>query len=85
MIRTFNNQVAVITGAALGLGFSIAKKLSQEGVRLALVDNHLSAFNILREFKNDAESYTIDITNEALVKQTILTIAGKIWQHRYFG
>jgi len=77
MIRTFNNQVAVITGAASGLGFSIAKKLSQEGVRLALVDNHLSAFNILREFKNDAESYTIDITNEALVKQTMLTIAEK--------
>ncbi len=34
----FDNQVAVITGAATGIGFGVAKRLSDEGARLVLVD-----------------------------------------------
>ncbi len=37
-MKTFKNQVAVITGAASGLGLAIAQKLSKEGVYLALLD-----------------------------------------------
>ena len=32
------DQVAVITGAASGLGLAISKKLIENGVKLALVD-----------------------------------------------
>jgi NAD(P)-dependent dehydrogenase (short-subunit alcohol dehydrogenase family) len=38
MSHSFQNKVAVITGAASGLGRAIAKKLSEEGASLALFD-----------------------------------------------
>ena len=34
-MRSYKNQVAIITGAASGLGASIAARLSIEGVKLA--------------------------------------------------
>jgi len=36
MYKDFENSVAIITGAASGLGLAIAKKLSQLKVRLVL-------------------------------------------------
>ena len=38
MPRGLNNKVALITGAAQGIGRGIALRLAQEGVHLALVD-----------------------------------------------
>ena len=40
MNKNFENCTAIITGAASGLGFAIAKKLSQLKVRLALFDSN---------------------------------------------
>lgn len=78
MNNSFRNQVAVITGAASGLGFAIAKKLSAEGVRLALVDNNARAFKIIGDqFESDVEIYAIDISNEAEVKHTLTTVAAR--------
>ncbi len=37
-MKSFKDQVAVITGAASGLGLAIANRLSSEGVKLALID-----------------------------------------------
>ena len=37
-MKSFKDQVAVITGAASGLGLAIANRLSTEGVKLALID-----------------------------------------------
>jgi 2-dehydro-3-deoxy-L-rhamnonate dehydrogenase (NAD+) len=37
-MRRFENQVAVITGGAQGLGLAIARRLAGEGARLALLD-----------------------------------------------
>jgi NADP-dependent 3-hydroxy acid dehydrogenase YdfG len=36
----FKGQVAIITGAASGLGVAISTKLYGEGVRLALIDKN---------------------------------------------
>ena len=36
--RFEQGQVAVVTGAARGIGFGIAKRLAQEGVTVALLD-----------------------------------------------
>lgn len=38
MTTPFSNQVGIITGAASGLGLTIALKLSGNGVKLMLVD-----------------------------------------------
>ena len=64
------DQVAVITGAASGLGLAISKKLTENGVKLALVD---ISDNIPVEFENNnnAKYYQSDVSKEEEVKSTI--------------
>jgi 2-dehydro-3-deoxy-L-rhamnonate dehydrogenase (NAD+) len=67
---SFNGQIAIITGAASGIGFSIAKSLAAQGAKLALLDKNVQA---LSDFtKNSSHiSYVVDVTQESDVKQTI--------------
>jgi 3-oxoacyl-[acyl-carrier protein] reductase len=64
------DQVAVITGAASGLGLAISKKLAENGVKLALVD---ISDKIPVEFENDnnATYYQSDVSKEEEVRSTI--------------
>lgn len=43
MPRRFEDQVAIVTGAAGGIGLATAQRLAGEGARLALVDLHADA------------------------------------------
>ena len=73
----FKNQVAIITGAASGLGFAIAKKLDEFGVKLALIDLN----SIDYEFESEKIYFKTDITNEAQVSKdinSIITHFGKV-------
>ena len=79
-MRPYKNQVAIITGAASGLGAAIAERLSMEGVKLALIDqNGEKLQQLATHFSTETKTYQLDITNESLVQQTI----DKIQQ--YFG
>ena len=82
MEHSFEGQVAVITGAASGLGFAIAKKLTGHGATLALLDIQTDSLKAIKhEFKNGSQIFKVDITDENEVKNTIETIAatfGKI-------
>ena len=76
-MRSFNEQVAIITGAASGLGFSIASKLSQEGVKLALLDfNGDKLHQIEAQMRTETKTYVLDITDEQQVQQTVDEIGG---------
>ncbi len=70
---SMKDQVAVITGAASGLGLAISKKLASEGVKLALLD---IADKIPTEFENNSNVnyYKSDVTNEAEIKNSIQAI-----------
>ena len=69
-------HVAVITGAASGLGFAIAKKLSGMGVQLALLDIQTASLAvIIHEFETEPAIYNVDIRDETAVKKTVLIIA----------
>lgn len=71
-MRTFKDQVAVITGAASGLGFSIASKLSQEGVKLALLDfNSEKLHQIAGQMVTETKTFVLDITDETQVQKTL--------------
>ena len=71
-MNVFKEQVAVITGAASGIGCAISHKLLEQGAHVALLD--INEKGLREEFKNYnslASLYPIDITNESLVYETI--------------
>jgi 2-dehydro-3-deoxy-L-rhamnonate dehydrogenase (NAD+) len=74
--HNLKNQVAIITGAASGLGFEIAKKLASMGVHLALMD--ISAPDLaLIQANNSAKIlfYKTDVSDENEVAKNIESIA----------
>lgn len=76
-METFKDQVAVITGAASGIGFAIASKLSQEGVKLALLDfNGDKLHQIESQMMTETKCYILDITDEVQVEDTMSEIFG---------
>jgi NAD(P)-dependent dehydrogenase (short-subunit alcohol dehydrogenase family) len=78
MTVTFRHQVALVTGAASGLGLAIAGRLAREGVRLALLDANMERLQEIRQqFAGDCEIYGADITQENIVKKTVEEIAGR--------
>lgn len=68
----FSGQVAVITGAASGIGLAIAQKLLDEGAQAALLDINepLLKLEFTRYAKN-AILLPVDVTQEALINQAI--------------
>ena len=74
-MRSYKNQVAIITGAASGLGAAIAARLSKEGVKLALLDQNSEKLQQLaKQLSTETKTFQLDVTNESLVQQTIDTI-----------
>jgi len=72
MTTTFAGQVAIVTGAASGLGLAIAKKLAAEGAQVALLDLNESALkNIASEIGTNAIPLAVDLTNETQVGNVI--------------
>jgi 2-dehydro-3-deoxy-L-rhamnonate dehydrogenase (NAD+) len=65
----FTDQVAIITGAASGLGLAIATKLHAEGAKVALLDLNEA------ELGPDAISFAIDLTKEEEVANVVNQIA----------
>ena len=68
----YNNRVAVVTGAADGIGKAIAKRLLDEGASIALWDlNSDKLLALESEWKKaglPVKAFTVDISDEAAVK-----------------
>jgi 2-dehydro-3-deoxy-L-rhamnonate dehydrogenase (NAD+) len=72
MYKGFGHRVAIITGAASGLGLAIAKKLSEYKVRLVLFDsNEDLLLRIKTELQGEVKLCTVDVTSEAEVKRAV--------------
>jgi 3-oxoacyl-[acyl-carrier protein] reductase len=72
MSKSFENSVALITGAASGLGLAIAKKLSQFKVRLILFDsNEDLLLRIKPELRGEVKLVAVDVTSEGGVKRAV--------------
>ena len=70
MSTQFAGQVAVVTGAASGLGLAIAGKLAHGGRAVALLDlNEDALHKAASEVGPNAVSFPIDLTNEEQVSQ----------------
>ena len=58
MSTDFRGQVGIITGAASGLGLAIALKLSEQGVKLALIDRDKEGLEKIKtQLRNECEIY----------------------------
>ncbi len=72
MSSTFSGQVAVITGAASGLGLAIAKKLHNEGATIALLDlSAEAAAAAAKEVGENTAAFGVNVTDEAEVKAVV--------------
>ncbi|MDO9375637.1 MAG: SDR family NAD(P)-dependent oxidoreductase [Ferruginibacter sp.] len=73
-MKRFQSQVAVISGAADGLGKSIANRIAAEGGTVALLDlNKQLLDKTVNEFKSlgfEASGYVVDISSEEMVRQS---------------
>ena len=76
MSNLFKDQVAVVTGAASGLGLAIAKKLHREVARVAMVDINPST-QAAKDVGENASIFTCDVTKEDHVGALIAQIADR--------
>ena len=77
MNQGLQDQVAVVTGGAAGLGLSIAKALAAQGVRVVLLDRHAEGLKALQGVF-PFEHRAMDISSEDQVRQTINEIAASV-------
>ena len=80
-MKRFENQVAVISGGADGLGKGIGERIASEGGKIALFDiNKILLEQTVAEFKIKgfiAEGYIVDISSESSVQQDIQQVEDK--------
>ncbi|MBK9317179.1 MAG: SDR family oxidoreductase [Acidobacteria bacterium] len=74
----FNEQVAIVTGAASGLGLAISKKLQSQGAVVVLVDKAEEALKTaVLEIGERAIAIPCDITSLQDVERMVQEVAGR--------
>jgi len=80
-MKRFENQIAVISGGAEGLGKGIAERIASEGGAVALFDINESLLQKtvtdFREKGYNAEGFVVDISDETQVQQAIQQAAAR--------
>lgn len=75
MFNRFENQVAIVTGAADGIGKAIAIRLASEGCMVALFDiNSPMLEKSLQDISPDgvtAEAFLVDVSSESSVRDAV--------------
>jgi 2-dehydro-3-deoxy-L-rhamnonate dehydrogenase (NAD+) len=74
-MHDFKNRVAVVTGAASGIGMAIAHYLLKKGASVAVLD--INVKKIMEEFTkygNTVKITAIDVTQQAMVQQSMAAL-----------
>jgi NADP-dependent 3-hydroxy acid dehydrogenase YdfG len=79
-MRTLKDRVAVITGAASGIGEALARQLHAEGTRLALVDVHAERLQAVAKELPGASVHVLSVADrdamQGLVQDVVATHGG---------
>src|SRR5512145_1909702 len=76
MGEQFRDQVAIITGGASGIGLAIARKLRNEGARVAMIDLKSAVLQpAVKSVGENAFAFVCDVTNEDQVRAVVDQIA----------
>jgi NAD(P)-dependent dehydrogenase (short-subunit alcohol dehydrogenase family) len=74
----FEGQVAVVTGAASGIGFAIAQKLLESGAYVAVLDiNGKSLFDKFEKYEDRAFISAMDITDQLAIPDAVNEIIAR--------
>ena len=77
--RSISGRVAIITGAASGMGRAMARLFAAEGARVAVTDLDLAACEkVARECGDGARAYALDVSDTAAIQATVGQIAADL-------
>ena len=72
MSSEFEGRVAIVTGAAMGIGQAVARLLAASGAKVALLDRAEADTAGMGE---DALAITVELTDEAAVNDAVAQVA----------
>jgi NAD(P)-dependent dehydrogenase (short-subunit alcohol dehydrogenase family) len=73
----FNRSVAVVTGGGSGIGFALARRLHEEGARVAVVDRSADAIEGAVDLLGGTIGLTADVTDEAAVQAMVAEVVAR--------
>jgi NAD(P)-dependent dehydrogenase (short-subunit alcohol dehydrogenase family) len=73
-----SDRVAVVTGGARGIGYAIARRFINDGIRVAILDIDSGLSDAVKELGPDAVGFECDITSPPAVKRTAAAVAKSV-------
>lgn len=71
MSMRLKDKVAIITGAAKGIGFATAKRFAQEGAKVMIADVNPEAVRAAVDLIPGSEAYVMNVTDRASIEATV--------------